>query len=125
MTARLTSRGLWAIAVAGVLTLGPWIAMFFVPNPNVNTDQAGYARAVTDALHAIVGDLYIIGLLCLLFGVVAISAWLQDTQVRNDSVSPSRAAGIVRRAWHASVSSYAMVGMVFGIVATALVIGLW
>ena len=125
MTARLTGWGLWAIAAAGVLTLVPWIVIFFAANPDVNTDQAGFARAVTDALHAIVGYLYIIGLFCLLFGVLAISAWLQDTQVRSDSVSPSRAAGIVRRAWNGSVSSYAMVGMVFGIVATALVIGLW
>jgi hypothetical protein len=125
VTAKLTGWGLWAIAAAGVLTLVPWIVIFFVPNPDVNTDQAGFARAVTDALHAIVGYLYIIGLLCLLFGVLAISAWLQDTQVRSDPVTPARAASILRRAWNASGSSYAAVGMVFGVVATTLVIGTW
>jgi hypothetical protein len=125
MAAKLTGWGLWAIAAAGFLTLVPWVVTFFVPNPDVNNDPAGVARAVTDALHTTVGYLYIIGLLCLLVGVLAVSAWLQDTQVRSDPVSPSRAGGIVWRAWNGSVSSYATVGMVFGIVATALAIGLW
>jgi hypothetical protein len=125
MTARLTSWGLWAIPAAGVLTLGPWIAIFFQPNPNVNTDQAGFARAVTDTPHAIVGYLYIIGLLCLLFGVLAISTLLQESQVRSEADSPARTVSSVRRAWNAPGSSYAAVGMVFGIVATTLVIGTW
>ena len=125
MAAKLTGWGLWAVAPAGALTSVPWIVIFFVANPNVNTDQAGFARSATDAPHAIVGYLYMIGLFCLLFGVLAISAWLQDTQIRSDPVSPSRAGGIVGRAWNGSVSSYAMVGMVFGIVAIAMLIGLW
>jgi hypothetical protein len=125
MAAKLTGWGLWAIAAAGVLTLVPWIVTFFVPNPDVNTDPAGVARAVTDAPHTIVGYLYLIGLLCLLFGLLAVSAWLQDTQVGQDAVSPARTAGIVRRAWNASGSTYAMVGMVFGTIATTIVIGTW
>src|ERR1700674_660221 len=125
MAAKLTGGGLWAIPAAGVLTMLPWIAFFFVPEPNVNIDPAGAARAVTNTLHTTLGYLYLIVLLCLLFGGLAVSAWLQHTQARSDSVSTSRTGGIMRRAWNGSVSSYAMVGMVFGIVATSMLIGLW
>ncbi len=128
MTGKLVGWGLWAIPAAGVLTLGPWIAIFFVANPDVSTDQAGFARAVTDAPHAIVGYLCILGLFCLLFGVLALSSLLQRTEVRHAAVSPSpagQAVGFVRRAWNAPVSDYAAVGMVCGIIATTLVIGTW
>src|ERR1700682_4304059 len=125
MAAKLTGWGLWAIAAAGVLTLVPWVVIFFVPNPDVNTDPAGVARAVTDALHTTVGYVYLIGLLCLLFGVLAVSAWLQDSRVGRDAVSLAPTAGIVRRAWNAPVSSYAAVGMVFGTIATTIAIGTW
>jgi hypothetical protein len=125
MAAKLTGWGLWAIPAAGVLTLLPWVAFFFVPEPNANADPGVFARTVTDALHTTVGYLYLTGLFCLLFGVLAISAWLQDTQVPRGASPRAREAGIVRRAWNAPGSSYAAVGMVFGIIATVVVIGTW
>jgi hypothetical protein len=103
MTRKLTGWGLWAIAAAGVLTLVEWVAAFFSPDPNVNTDQAGYARAATEVAYSVAGYLYIIGLLALLFGVLAIYASLARSPV----------------------GTYAVVGMLLGVTATTLLIGVW
>jgi hypothetical protein len=99
MTTRLTRLGLWTIPIAGVLTLLPWLALL-VGVGSGSTDQQ---LASDQALNEILGLVYIIGLLCLLFGVVAIYSVLSAKPVRN----------------------WAALGMILGVTVMALLVGLW
>jgi hypothetical protein len=98
MNMSLTRLGLWAIAAAGVLTLLPWIAIFVVADRG--TDQQ---LAADQASNEILGLLYIVGLLCLLFGVLAVYSVV--------SAGPAR--------------SWAALGMILGVTVVALLVGLW
>jgi hypothetical protein len=100
MKVSLTRAGLWAIPVAGVLTLIPWIGIFFVSGGGSSPDQQ-LARDPTP--FAIVGFLYIVGLICLLFGVLTIFSLL--------SAGPAH--------------TWAAVGMVLGVSVITLLVGIW
>lgn len=102
MSSTLNRWGLWGIPVAGVLTFLPWLGIFLGSNPDPATDQAGFARSVTSPLYTIAGDVYIIGLFCLLFGLLALYAVLADGT----------------RAWAAA-------GMISGVVGVTSVVGVW
>lgn len=102
MRRTLSQSGLWTLPVAGLLILVSWLPLFFVKEPG--TDPAAIARNFTDPIVLIIGPLGIIGMLCLLFGALAIYGWLAD--------SPDS------RPW-------AAVGMIGGVTAMALLIGIW
>lgn len=97
----LTRRGLWALPVAGVLVLLGWL--FFIGGPSVRNDPAGYARSVTSAASIVVGYVYLVGLLCLLFGLLALYLYL----------APGRA-----HAWAAA-------GMILGVASVGLLLGVF
>ena len=103
MTTTLTRWGLWAVPVAGVLTVVGWLPLFIFANPNVKTDPAGAARLISSPVLLGTQYLYMLGFLCLLFGVVAIYASLAETP---------------GRIWAAA-------GMIAGVTVTALLIGVW
>ncbi len=104
MTRTLSRWGLWALPAAGVLTGVLWLgALFAGASPDPSSDQAGFARFVTSPGWTIIGDVYIIGVLCLLFGVVALYAVLAE--------SPAR--------------QWAAVGMILGVISMALLVGVW
>ncbi len=102
----LVRRGLYALPVAGILTAIPW---FFLRLPNVDTDPEGYARGAIDAPHVIAGIIYGLGILALLFGVLALYGVLSHTRA-----SGTAAAGMVL-----SVSSTALLFPIFGILILA------
>jgi hypothetical protein len=99
MNMNLTRLGLFAIPVAGVLTLLPWLALL-VGVGSGNSDQQ---LAGDQSLNEILGLVYIIGLLCLLFGLLAIYSVLSAERARN----------------------WAVVGMILGVTVVALLVGLW
>lgn len=103
MTATLTRWGLWAVPFAGVLTIIGWLPLFIAGAPNVKTDPAGAARLISSPLLLGTQYLYMLGFLCLLFGVVAIYASLAETP---------------GRIWAAA-------GMIAGVTMLALLIGVW
>jgi hypothetical protein len=100
MKVSLTRVGLWAIPAAGVLTLVPWIGIFFVGGGGSSSDQQ---LAQDQTPSAIVGFLYIAGLLCLLFGVISLYSVLSAGPARN----------------------WAALGMILGVIVIALLVGLW
>ena len=103
MTRTLVRLGLWALPVGGVLTFLPWIGLFLGGGSNSSQDAAGLARGATDPIGILFGDLYIIGTLCILFGVLALAAVL---------------AGTPGEPW-------AAVGAVAGAIAMVIVVGVW
>lgn len=100
MKVSLTRFGLWAIPVAGVLTLLPWIAIFLVSGGGNSADQQ---LAQEPTPEAIVGFVYIVGLLCLLFGVLTLYSVLSAGPAHN----------------------WAALGMILGVSVIALLVGLW
>jgi hypothetical protein len=71
----LIRRGLFALPAAGVLTAVPWL--FILGNSSsVKSDPEGYARGLTSASHLVGGYLYLAGLICLLFGLLALYGYL-------------------------------------------------
>jgi hypothetical protein len=103
----LVRRGIYALPAAGVLTAVPWI--FLVGQPSAKTDPDGYARSVTATGDGVAGYLYLAGLICLLFGLLALYGYLARTRA-----SSWAAAGMI-----VSVVAIALALMVFGIFALA------
>jgi len=103
----LVRRGIYALPVAGVLTLVPWI--FILGGPSVKTDPQGYAHSVTSTGQAVGGYLYIAGLICLLFGLIALYGYLARTRA-----SSWAAGGMIL-----SVVGIALVLPIFGILGLA------
>jgi len=104
MNRTLVRWGLWALPVGGVLTFVPWLGLAFGGGTsNPSGDPAAFARGVTDPVGIMFGDLYIIGTLCILFGVLALAAVLAGT--------PGE--------------SWAAVGAVAGAIAMVIVVGVW
>jgi hypothetical protein len=66
----LVRRGTYALPVAGILTAVPWV--YLLGQPDVKTDPAGYARSVISTENAVFGYMYLAGLICLLFGLLAL-----------------------------------------------------
>jgi len=60
-----------------VLTAVPWV--LFIGIPSAKDDPEGYARSVASAVHAVGGYLYLLGLISLLFGLLALYAYLSRT----------------------------------------------
>src|ERR1700680_3024367 len=102
----IVRRGIYALPAAGVLTAIPW---FFILGPSAKTDPQGYARSVTSTGDAVGGYLYMAGLVCLLFGVLALYRYLAGTPAHNWA-----AAGMI-----ASVVAIVLVLPIFGIFALA------
>jgi hypothetical protein len=100
MARRLVRWGLWALPVGGVFTFLPWLGIFF-GGSDPSKDSESFARAVTDPIAILAGNLYILGTLRILFGVLALAAVLTGT--------PGE--------------SWAAVGAVAGAIAMVLVIG--
>ena len=73
----LVGRGIYALPAAGVLTAVPWV--LFLGNPSAKDDPEEYARSVTSAVHAVGGYLYLLGLISLLFGLLALYEYLART----------------------------------------------
>ncbi|HVR89238.1 MAG TPA: hypothetical protein VHG53_06800 [Candidatus Limnocylindria bacterium] len=103
MNSALVRWGLWAIPVAGGLTLLPWLPLFLGGNVGPGSDSGTLARAATSPWSALLGNMYIVGVLCLLFGTLALYSIL--------AASPGRGA--------------AALGMVLGLVALVMVAGVW
>ena len=99
MKMSLTRWGLWAVPAAGVLTLLPWLAMLV----GVGAGSTDQQLASDQALNEILGLLYVVGLLCLLFGVFAIYSVLSAGPAHN----------------------WAALGMILGVIVMALLVGLW
>src|ERR1700694_1843053 len=99
MNMNLTRLGLFAIPVAGVLTLLSWLALL----GGVGSGNSDQQLAGDQSLNEILGLVYIIGLLCLLFGVLAIYSVLSAEPARN----------------------WAVVGMILGVTVVALLVGFW
>jgi hypothetical protein len=75
----LARRGIYALPAAGILTAVPWVLS--LGSPSVKTDPAGYAHSLTSATHVVGGYLYLAGLICLLFGLLALYALLARTPI--------------------------------------------
>jgi len=99
MKMSLTRAGLWAIPAAGVLILLPWLAILVGLGAG-STDQQ---LASDQGPGEILGFLTIVGLLCLLFGVLAIYSVLSAGPARN----------------------WAALGMILGVVVVSLLVGVW
>jgi len=99
MKVSLTRAGLWAIPVAGLLTLLPWIGIFLTGGGG----SADKQLAQDPTRDVIVGFVYIVGLLCLLFGVLTLYSVLAAGPARN----------------------WAALGMILGVTVLALLVGLW
>lgn len=78
MVTDLTRRGIYALPAAGLLTAAPWV--FFLQQPSIKTDPEGYARSLTASGTALGGYLYLTGLICLLFGMLALYSYLARTR---------------------------------------------
>jgi hypothetical protein len=98
VTIDLVRRGIYALPAAGVLTAVPWI--FILQQPDPKTDPAGYASNITSTVQLVSGYLYLAGLICLLFGLLALYGYLART----------------------SASSWAGVGMIVSVVVIALIL---
>ena len=115
------------LLIAGVLTLVPWIGLFFAGAPHLNpaTNPGGVARLVTGPTHYIVGNIYIIGLLFLLFGVLAINARVASTKAGNHGAGELFTSMSGGR-WSLWFVPLFVVGGLSGLVAAvALGTGLW
>ena len=103
----LARRGIYALPAAAILTAVPWI--FILSHPDAKTDPQGYARNVTSTGQAVGGYLYMAGLICLLFGLIALYGYLARTRA-----SSWAAAGMIL-----SVVGIAMALPIFGILGLA------
>ena len=74
----LIHRGLYALPAAGVLTAAPWV--FILGQPSLKTDPEGYARNLTSTAHFVTLYVYLAGLVCLLFGLLALYGYLSRTR---------------------------------------------
>lgn len=74
----LVRRGIYALPAAGVLTAVPWI--FLLGGPSPKTDPQGFANSATSAGSAVGGYIYLAGLICLLFGLLALYGYLARTR---------------------------------------------
>ena len=93
----LVRRGIYALPVAGVLTAVPWV-FIYGNNPSLKADPEGYARSLVSTGSAVGGYLYLAGLICLMFGLLALYGYLA----------------------RARPSSWAAVGMIVSVVGIAL-----
>jgi hypothetical protein len=103
----LVRRGTYALPVAGILTAVPWVYLY--GQPDVKTDPAGYARSVISTENAVFGYMYLAGLICLLFGLLALYGYLARTRA-----SSWAAAGMI-----VSVVGIALALPIFGILGLA------
>jgi hypothetical protein len=74
----LLRRGIYALPAAGVLTAAPWLLL--LGGPSAKTDAEGYARNAVSTGHMVAGYLYLAGLICLLFGLLALYGYLARTR---------------------------------------------
>jgi hypothetical protein len=105
--ADLARRGIYALPAAAILTTVPWILI--LGHPDAKTDPQGYARSVTSTGQAVGGYLYMAGLICLLFGLIALYGYLARTRA-----SSWAAAGMIL-----SIVGIAMALPIFGILGLA------
>jgi hypothetical protein len=105
--ADLVHRGIYALPAAGVLTAVPWV--FILGKSSVKTDPEGYAHSLTSTGNAVGGDLYLAGLICLLFGLLALYGYLARTRA-----SSWAGGGMI-----ASVSGVALALPVLGVLVLA------
>jgi hypothetical protein len=105
----LVRRGIYALPAAGVLTAVPWVFLLG-NNSSPKTDPEAYARSLTSTGNAFGGYLYLAGLICLLFGLLALYGYL--ARARSSSWA---AAGMI-----VSVVGIALALPVFGVLGLAL-----
>lgn len=74
----LVRRGIYALPAAGILTAMPWV--FMLGSASGPTGTAEYARGLTSTTHEVVGDLYLAGFICLLFGLLALYGQLAGSR---------------------------------------------
>jgi hypothetical protein len=103
----LVRRGIYTLPAAGILTAVPWL--FILGKPSVKSDPDGYARSLTTTSNAVGGYLYLAGLICLLFGLLALYGYLARTRA-----SSWAAGGMI-----ASVLGIGLALPVFGILGLA------
>jgi hypothetical protein len=70
MSGNFARLGIWALPVAGILILLPWFVFF--GGPTASSDPDGYARQLTSGPFVGAGYVYLVGLVCLLFGLLAL-----------------------------------------------------
>ncbi|MHB8588273.1 MAG: hypothetical protein ACYDA0_05380 [Candidatus Dormibacteraceae bacterium] len=107
MITYLVRRGINALPAAGILTAVPWV--FLLGKASPKTDPMGYAQSVTSTENAVAGYLYLSGLICLMFGLLALYGYLTRTRA-----SSWAAGGMI-----VSVLGIALALPVFGIVGLA------
>jgi hypothetical protein len=100
----LTRRGLYALPLAGLVTVLPWLLMLS-HRSNITRDPDAYARGLTSAAYPIAGYVYLAGFILLLFGLIALCSTLVSSRADLTAV-----AGLV-----VSVVAVALLLPVFGI----------
>ncbi|HEV2035123.1 MAG TPA: hypothetical protein VGU71_13155 [Candidatus Dormibacteraeota bacterium] len=103
----LVRRGMYGLPAAGVLTAVPWVVL--LGGPSIKTDPEGFANNVTSTGNAVGGYIYLVGLICLLFGLLALYGYLART----------RAASWAAGGMIVSVVGIALALPVFGVLALA------
>ena len=78
----LTRVGLWALPIAGVLIAVPWLAFITGPT-DLARDPDGYVRALTSPIAAAAWYGYPLGLVCLVFGLLALYDLVTDSHARS------------------------------------------
>lgn len=71
-------RGIYALPAAGIVTALPWPFIFAYSSRQ--SDHDAYARGLTSPVHLISFYLYMAGLICLLFGLLALYRYLARTR---------------------------------------------
>jgi hypothetical protein len=108
----LVRRGIYALPAAGVLTAVPWI--FILQQPDPKTDPAGYARSVTSTGQAVGGYLYLAGLMCLLFGLLALYGYLARTRAYSWAAAGMIVSVVVIALILPTFGTFAVAGPVLG-----------
>src|SRR5919197_4225329 len=82
----VTRVGLWALPIAGALIAVPWLA-FSAGASDLARDPDGFVQALTSPTTAAAYYGYPVGLVCLLFGLLALYDLVADSPARSLTVA--------------------------------------
>lgn len=71
-------RGIYALPAAGIVTALPWLFIF--DSATKQSDHDAFAKSLTSPVHIVSFYLYMAGLICLLFGLLALYRYLARTR---------------------------------------------
>jgi hypothetical protein len=98
--------GIYALPVAGILTLVPWI--FILRQPDAKTNPEGFARAVTSVGGLVGGYLYIAGFVFLLLGLFALYGYLTEARASGWAAAGLLGTTVVIALTFATIGSLAL-----------------